>query len=236
VNIALYVCAGVVVFVGSQILLARTGFGPPWEVVPRMWRRPVPPAAAVLVAALALMGVWQTADPAIIGTLQRDPDGGWWRVVTALLVQSSGWFQTVFNFAALVVVAPVAARTLGNLRALAVYLVAGVAAQVVSAADWSPHGGGDSVAICGLVGALAVGYALRGTRRELRLAALAIPAAAVALCLLTNNHGIGLAVGCLLGVPLASGLSAADPANAARLGSPADDDPHRADRHLGLDR
>ena len=129
-----------------------------------------------------------------------------------------------------------------------------------------------------LVGALAAGYARRGTRRELRLAALAIPAAAVVLCLLTNNHGIGLAVGCLLGVPLASRLSAADPANAidpadaahpateahhaipahpatparpasaapsasaadpastARLGSPADDGPHRADRHFGFDR
>jgi rhomboid protease GluP len=207
VDVVLYVCAAVVVLVGSQVLLALTGFGPPWEVVPRMWRRPVPPAAAGLVAAFAVMGVWQTVHPAIIGTLQRDPDGGWWRIVTALLVQSSGWFQMVFNFAALVVVAPVAARTLGNLRALAVYLIAGVAAQAVSAAGWSPHGGGDSVAICGLVGALAVGYGLRGTRRELRLAALAIPAAAVVLCVLTNNHGIGLAVGCVLGLPLASRLA-----------------------------
>jgi rhomboid protease GluP len=157
-----------------------------------MWRRPVPPVAVALVLVLAVTGVAQTVHPAIIGSLERDPDGGWWRCLTALLVQSSGWFQTVFNFAALVVVAPVAARTLGNVWTLIVYLVAGVSAQVVSTAGWSPHGGGDSVAICGLVGALAVGYGLRGTRRELRVAALLIPVAAVVLCVLTNNHGAGL--------------------------------------------
>jgi membrane associated rhomboid family serine protease len=223
--VVLYLCAGAVMLAGLQLLLELTGFGPPWQVVPRMWRRPVPPVAAGLAAVFAVMGVWQTVHPAIIGALERDPGGGWWRVVTALLVQSDGWFQIVFNFAALLVVVPVAARTLGNLRTLAVYLVAGIAAQAVSAAGWSPHGGGDSVAICGLVGALAVGYSLRGTRRDLRLLQLLIPVAALVLCVLTNNHGVGLAVGCMLGVPLAG-----------RLGRPAEDDTHRADRHLGLDR
>jgi rhomboid protease GluP len=81
------------------------------------------------------------------------------------------------------------------------------------------------VAICGLVGALAVSYSLRGTRRDLRLLQLLIPVAALVLCVLTNNHGVGLAVGCVLGVPLAG-----------RLGRPAENGTHRADRHLGLDR
>lgn len=215
-HVILYLCAAAVVLAGTQLLLELTGFGPPWEVVPRMWRRPVPPVAAALVAVLAVMGVVQTVHPAIIGTLERDPDGGWWRCVTALLVQSSGWFQVVFNLAALVVVAPVAARTLGSLWTLVVYLVAGVAAHVVSTAGWSPHGGGDSVAICGLVGALAVGYSLRGTRRDLRRLLLLIPAAAVVLCALTNNHGVGLAVGCLFGV-----LFGRVPATARPLSAPA---------------
>jgi len=118
-------------------------------------------------------------------------------------VQSSGGVQLVFNWAALVVVAPVAERVIGPVATLAVFLLAGVTAQAVSTAGWSRHGGGDSVAICGLVGALAVLYALRGSRSGLRRLALLIPAATLVLLLLTNNHGVGLAVGCLLGLPLA---------------------------------
>jgi len=210
-TIVLYLCAAAVMTAGGQLLLERAGSGPPWQALFRIWRRPVPPVAAGLVLVLAVMGIWQTVHPAVIGTLERHPGAGWWHVVTGLLVQSDGWFQIVFNLAALVVVAPIAARTFGNLRTLAVYLVAGIAAQAVSAAGWSPHGGGDSVAICGLVGALAVGYCLRGTRSELRRLLLLVPAAAVVLCVLTNNHGVGLAVGCVLGVPLASYLAGPTP-------------------------
>jgi rhomboid protease GluP len=202
----LYLCAAVVVAVGSQILIACSGAepGPPWLLLRRIWGRPFPWVAAGLVALLTVMAVTQVVHPAVIGDLQRDPDGGWWRPVTALLVQSSGGFQLVFNLAALIVVAPIAERVIGPAATLAVFLIAGVAAQVVSAAGWSRHGGGDSVAICGLVGALAVRYALRGPRPGLRRLALLIPAAAVVLLLLTNNHGVGLAAGCLLGLPLAS--------------------------------
>ena len=48
--VVLYLCAGAVMLAGFQLLLELTGFGPPWQVVPRMWRRPVPPVAAGLVA------------------------------------------------------------------------------------------------------------------------------------------------------------------------------------------
>ena len=205
-GILLYVCAAVVVAAGSQVLIAfAVGEpGPPWLILRQVWGRPFPWVAAGLVALLTVMAVVQVAHPAVIGDLQREPGGGWWRVVSALLVQSSGGFQLVFNLAALIVVAPIAERTIGPAATLAVYLIAGVTAQVVSAAGWSRHGGGDSVAICGLVGALAVLYALRGPRVWLRRLALLIPAAAVVLLLLlTNNHGVGLAVGCVLGLPLA---------------------------------
>ncbi|MFF4182191.1 hypothetical protein ACFYZ9_03290 [Streptomyces sp. NPDC001691] len=38
------------------------------------------------------------------------PHGGapWWRALTALLVQTSGWLQLTFDLAAIVVIAPVA--------------------------------------------------------------------------------------------------------------------------------
>jgi rhomboid protease GluP len=213
--VVLYLCAAAVVISGSQVLLGLAGPQgriPPWEFARVIWRRPVPPVAAGLVALMAAMAVAQTVHPALVDVLQRDPDGGWWRSVTAVLVNSDGWFQLLFNFAALIAVAPVAARVLGNVGTLVVYLVAGLASHIVSTAGWSPHGAGNSVAICGLVGALTVGYALRGTRSGLRLLAVLVPIAAVILCLLTNNHGVGLAVGCLFGV-----LFAYLPAPAKRL-------------------
>jgi rhomboid protease GluP len=202
-HILLYLCAAAVIIAGSQVLLELTvpgGRVPPWEVARVIWRRPVPPVAAGLVVLMAAMAVAQTVHPALIGDLQRDPDGGWWRCLTAVLVQSGGAFQLLFNFAALVVVTPIAARALGNVWTLVVYLVAGLASHIVSTAGWSPHGAGNSVAICGLVGALAVGYALRGTRSGLRLLAVVVPIATVILCALANNHGVGLAVGCLVGL------------------------------------
>lgn len=86
---------------------------------------------------------------------------------------------------------------------LLVFAVSGVAAQALSMAGWSRQGGGDSVAICGPVAALATWYALRGSLVALRRMVLFIPAAGLVLCLLTNNHGVGLLVGCALGVGLA---------------------------------
>lgn len=209
-TIVLYACAAAVVAPGMRLLVelaATTGSGDRaatlHDTVRRIWRRPVPPAALGLVVLMAAMAVAQTVYPPIVGALERDPDGGWWRSGTALLVQSSGWAQLVFNGAALIVVAPIAARTLGGRWTVIVYLVAGVTSHVVSTLGWAPHGAGNSVAVCGLVGALAVGYTLRGERRELRLTLLLIPAAGLVLCLLTNNHGIGLLVGCVFGALVA---------------------------------
>jgi rhomboid protease GluP len=233
-HLVLYLCAAAVVLAGSQVLIVLTGFGPLWHVARLAWRRPVPPVAAGLVALLTVMAVAQAVHPAIVGALEREPHGGWWRDVTGLLVQSSGWFQLVFNLAALVAVAPVAARTLGNTWTLVVYLVAGVAAQAVSTAGWSPRGGGDSVAICGLVGALAVGYLIRGGHPALRRLAVLVPAAGVVLCLLTNNHGVGVVVGSLFGVLLAvrpgpaAALAAAGSRPAGRVRAPSPREPGRS--------
>ncbi|MBD0743159.1 hypothetical protein BG418_16425 [Streptomyces sp. CBMA152] len=157
----------------------------------------------MLVSVMVVLGVAQTVFPGMIDALERHPGGAWWRAGTALAVQSSGWFQILFNVTALAVVAPVAERRLGAGRMVLVFAVSGVAAQAVSLASWSPHGGGDSVAICGLVGALATSYALRGSLPALRRLVLLIPAAGLLLCLVTNNHGAGLVAGCVLGVGMA---------------------------------
>ena len=145
------------------------------------------------------------AFPGLLHALERDPDGmaagQWWRLVTAQFVQSSGLVQTVINLPALALVGAVAETVLGRTRWLLVYLVAGIAANAVSAAGWAPTGAGSSVFICGLVGALATVYLIKGAPgRPLprRLAPL-VPLAGIVLCVFANNHGIGLLVGCAFG-------------------------------------
>ncbi|MEU6620065.1 rhomboid family intramembrane serine protease [Streptomyces litmocidini] len=202
-SVLLYGCAAAVIVSGSQLLAALAvedgdEVAPPPALL-RSWRRPVPRAAAALVGVMVVLGVAQTVAPTMIDALERHPDGAWWRAVTALTVQSSGWFQLLFNLASLAVVAPVAERHFGAWRTVLIFVTSGVTAQAVSMAGWSPQGGGDSVAICGLVGALGTWYAARGSVVALRRTALLIPLAGLVLCLLTNNHGVGLLVGCALG-------------------------------------
>lgn len=205
-TVLLYGCAAAVVVSGTQLLTTLAARGrkevPPPLALLRAWRRPVPRAAAGLVAATVVLGVAQVVFPAMIDAWERHPHGAWWRAVTALMVQSSGWFQLLFNLAALAAVAPVAERQFGPWRMLLVFTASGVAAQAVSMAGWSPRGGGDSVAICGLVGALATWYAARGRLVTLRWVTLLVPVSGLVLCLLANNHGAGLLVGCVLGAGL----------------------------------
>jgi rhomboid protease GluP len=106
-EVLLYLSAAAVVAIGSLVLVASidTEPGPPWVILRKAWARPIPWAAFALVALLTIMAVVQVVHPAVIDDLQRDPHGGWWRSVTALLVQSSGSFQLIFNLAALIVVA-----------------------------------------------------------------------------------------------------------------------------------
>ncbi|MFG2149047.1 rhomboid family intramembrane serine protease [Streptomyces sp. NPDC048696] len=207
-TVFLYACAAAVMVTGTRLLAALTTQGdkdlPPPLALLRMWRRPVPMVSAVLVSVMAVLGLAQTVFPSMIGALERHPGGEWWRAGTALAVQSSGWFQILFNVAALAAVAPVAERRLGPWPMVLAFTVSGVVAQAVSMAGWSRHGGGDSMAICGLVGALAVSYARHGSLPALRRLVLLIPAAGLLLCLMTNNHGAGLLAGCALGVGLAA--------------------------------
>ena len=108
---------------------------------------------AVTTAGFAL----QLADERVLDILRRDPDGlQWtslWRVVTALLIQSDGWGQAVFNLISLLFFGVVVEQLLSRWAWLGLYLGAGIVGQLVGYA-WNPPGGGNSVAVCGLVGAV----------------------------------------------------------------------------------
>lgn len=158
----------------------------------------------VLAAVLVMIGLQYTVH-GLSDHLTRQPDalhnGQWWRVFTALFIQSSGPLQIAVNIPALAVAGPIAERTLGPARWLLIFFGSGAAANIVSEAGWSRHGGGSSIAICGLVGALAVVCLARGANpKRQRVNAAAILAAGAFLCAIENNHGAGLLAGCVFGL------------------------------------
>jgi membrane associated rhomboid family serine protease len=100
----------------------------------------------------------QAAVPAILHDLERTPaglTGQWWRSVTSLTVQDGGALGTLSNLAFLLIIGTIAEQVLTRPRWLALYLVPGLAGEFV-AYSWQPTGAGNSVAVCGLSGALAV--------------------------------------------------------------------------------
>jgi membrane associated rhomboid family serine protease len=100
----------------------------------------------------------QAAVPATLHDLERTPaglTGQWWRSVTSLTVQDGGVLGTLSNLAFLLIIGTIAEQVLTRPRWLALYLVPGLAGEFV-AYSWQLTGGGNSVAVCGLSGALAV--------------------------------------------------------------------------------
>ncbi len=223
-EVELYASAAVVFGAGKPLLTALSGTRPedrsPERLLSAIWSRRPWATALVMVTMLVMIGL-QYAVPGLADRLTRQPgaldDGQWWRVFTALFIQSSGLVQIVVNVAALAVAGPIAERVFGPGRWLLVFFGSGVVANVLSEQGWGRHGGGDSVAICGLVGALAMTCLLRVRElgqdggadlgedpKRLRQLALAIPAAGAFLCAIHNNHGAGLLTGCVLGLVIAA--------------------------------
>jgi len=124
----------------------------------------LPWLTATVGIATTVVSLWAAADADVMRALQRDPAGfsadEWWRLVTALFVQADGWYQLVFNLLSLAVFGYLAEEYLGRWRWSLLYFGAGLVGQALGYA-WEPPGGGNSVAVCGLVGGLAVAVLLR---------------------------------------------------------------------------
>jgi membrane associated rhomboid family serine protease len=120
-------------------------------------RRP-PVATAVVFIITAATSVLGLVRPGVLAALERTPEGlhgQWWRSFTALFVQDGGVVGTVSNLAFLLVLGALAEQVLGSRRWLVCYFGAGLAGELAGYA-WQPRGAGNSVAICGLAGALVV--------------------------------------------------------------------------------
>jgi membrane associated rhomboid family serine protease len=100
----------------------------------------------------------QAVLPSVLPDLERTPaglTGQWWRSLTSLTVQDGGVLGTLSNLLFLLAIGAIAEQVLTRPRWLALYLLPGLAGEFV-AYSWQPTGGGNSVAISGLAGALAV--------------------------------------------------------------------------------
>lgn len=135
-----------------------------------------PVATSLILAATAAMSVAQWLYPGLLARLERTPaelHGQPWRVLTSLFVQDGGLVGTLSNLAFLLVLGVAAEQVLTRHRLLLHYFGAGILSQLVGTA-WQPVGGGNSVAVCGLAGALAVAL-WRGDERLPRFAEAATP-------------------------------------------------------------
>ena len=131
----------------------------------RQWfgiQRP-PVVTAVVFVITATTSVLGLLIPGMLAALQRTPQGlhgDWWRSFTALLVQDGGVVGTLSNLAFLLVMGVVAEQVLGAWRWLVCYFGAGLVGELAGYV-WQPRGAGNSVAICGLAGALTVALVVR---------------------------------------------------------------------------
>lgn len=120
--------------------------------------RRFPLVTVVVLAVTAACAVAQALVPGMLAALERAPvtlHGQWWRLGTSLFVQDGGLIGTLSNLLFLVLVGAMAEQVLTRPSWLLHYFAPGVATEFVACA-WQPTGAGNSIAICGLAGALAV--------------------------------------------------------------------------------
>jgi len=109
---------------------------------------------AVFVVTSAVTAAMYWRWPELGPLLERDPKmltGEWWRFVTTWLVLTDGWQQVLLNSAGLLIYGTLVEQTIGRRWWMVAYVVAGLVGEVVGI-WWQPVGGGNSVAICGLIG------------------------------------------------------------------------------------
>jgi membrane associated rhomboid family serine protease len=123
------------------------------------------PLVTVLVfAATATVNILQlTQFPSLLARLQRSPaglQGEWWRTFSSLFVQDGGVRGTLSNLAFLLGLGIATERAVSRGRWLTAYFGAGLVGELAGYA-WQGNGGGNSVAVCGLAGVVALALCRR---------------------------------------------------------------------------
>jgi rhomboid protease GluP len=117
----------------------------------------------------------------------------WWRLVTPLFVNPEGWRQIAVNFTGLALVGVIVERRFSAARWLFVYFASGIVGELAGYA-WKPLGAGSSVAVAGLLGALAAILAW-GAAPQGRVGSAMILGGALVLCFFRDMHGPPILIG-----------------------------------------
>lgn len=173
------------------------------EAIRGLGRMPV--VTAVVFVVTALVNAVQLADPALLGRLERSNaalHGQPWRIVTSLFVQDGGVLGTASNLLFLAVIGACAEQVLSRKLWLVHYFGVGLLTELIALA-WQPTGGGNSIAVCGLTGAVALAY----RSGDARVPEFAVPATALWMGALIGTISTAAYIPAILGgVAVGAGL------------------------------
>jgi rhomboid protease GluP len=163
----------------------------------------MPWVTLAIFAVTLLVGAFAVFDDAILDAIRRYPDrlqsGEWWRLFTPLVGQDGGLSGLIFNLVILLAVGAVVENLFGWKLLLITYLSAGILSEVAAYTIMPDQGfAGNSVANFGLIGLVCAFGVLSSSGARLTGALGLI--GGVVLLVLWDLHGIGFAVGALIGL------------------------------------
>jgi len=160
--------------------------------------RKIPKATLAVLFITGMVTSLQFFFPVLIVVLERRPGvtalGQWWRLITPILINPEGWSQLVFNLSGIAIVGFLVERVLGSGRWLMLYVTGAVVGQLAGRV-WKPIGAGSSVAICGLLGGLAIWLLRREEPIQSRFGGAMILLGALVLTCMRDLHGPPLVAG-----------------------------------------
>lgn len=167
-------------------------------------RGPFPLSAVTVLLVSTAISILAIGSDRLQDALQRNPGdlyaGRFWKLLSPLFIQGDGWAGLAFNVPIFLLVALVAERVYGRRRFLLMYFIPGMVGQWAGFA-WDGVGGGNSVAIAGLVGGyfmLVLVHPHRVPRVALVMAGAGL-AAALVMTLGREMHGPPVLAGAILG-------------------------------------
>ena len=168
-------------------------------------RLPVTALALLVLTLVSNAAQWQVSG--YLGAMERHHGdlgaGHLWKILSLLLIQSDGLSQFITNTVAFVLVVPLAELALATLPMLALYVIGGGIAQLVSF-WWNPDGGGNSVAIVAVLGGLWAAVLIDHFQPvQFRIIAGVGGLALIVLLIARDQHGAGGVSGLIIGAALA---------------------------------
>lgn len=162
----------------------------------------IPKVTFLIFLLTAIITGLQFFFPSLTAVLERTPEAlaarQWWRLITPVFINPEGWRQIIFNFLGIAIAGTMVERLFGAGRWLILYFVGGFVGEIAGIA-WRPVGAGSSVAVCGLVGALAAWMLLRKPRQP-RFGGTMLLTGSLILIVLHDNHGPSLLAGAIMGL------------------------------------